>query len=73
MAKVKLHGENAQKNIILYGVSFSITCLSILFMDFPFILIFIRKHYSIAINEKKLSPLASLKFNFLITPELLCT
>lgn len=31
MAKVKLHGENAQKNIILYGVSFSITCLSILF------------------------------------------
>lgn len=62
MVKVKLHSEYAQ-NVSLYGiVSQLLAFLYCLKLAFHFILVFIRKYYSIAINERKLSPLASLKF-----------
>lgn len=74
MAKVKFHSDYAQKNVSLYGiVSQLLACLYCLKWAFPVILIFIRTYHSITTNEKKLSLLTSLKFNFLIARKLFCS
>lgn len=78
MVKVKLHSEYAQKNVSLYGIVFqllaSLYCLK---SAFPFILMFSRTYYSIAINRKKAFTFSIFKIcsegNFLIIPELFCT
>lgn len=78
MVKVKLHSEYAQKDVSLYGiVSELLASLYSLKSAFPFILIFIRKYFSIAINGQKTLTFSIFKIcsegNFLITPKLFCT